>query len=117
MKKTAEHLPRVVRTSKHAVRVRSFDGSVTGVVQVDSDSATARLDFAVERGRRIDRASDDVLAAIFELPELAACHEIKAALPLGAGDLVGGLTMRLPTAHTRAAGVTCLLDATVPVGA
>lgn len=108
--------PEVQHGPDHVTRIRSVDGAVTSTVRIDDRARTCRIDFTVAHGRRTRTASEDVLAAIFDLPELATCHELHAALPLGASDLVAGLTNRLAMAHTRAAGVTCLLDATITNG-
>ena len=98
---------------QQTMQVRSADGSVVGTVRVDQHSGVAQLNFAVAHGQRTRDAGDDVLTAIFELPALADCQSVRAALPLGECDLVAGLSSRLGEVHARAAGVTCLIDARV----
>lgn len=93
--------------------VRSHDGGITGSVTIDPESRVATLHFEFAPGRCSPRALREVVAAIFGIPALAACRTLQAALPLGSYDLVSDLGDRLADVRTRAAGATCLLDATV----
>lgn len=50
---------------------------------------------------------------VFARPEMRAPRPMQASLPLGDADLLDGLRRHCTTWHSRAAGATCLVDATL----
>jgi hypothetical protein len=50
---------------------------------------------------------------LFARPEMRAPRPMQASLPLGDADLLDGLRRHCTTWHSRAAGATCLVDATL----
>ena len=64
------------------------------------------------RGSRIGSASrDELVDAVFRLPEVAGANALRASLPLGDAAILSALRRHCLTVDTRAAGVTCLVDA------
>ena len=89
-------------------------GTSVGQISVACDGDIARLSFSVEPGHLPRAAREALVSAAFnELASRPACR-VQAALPLGDVDLLTALTRRLSHPTVRAAGHTCLLDATLP---
>jgi hypothetical protein len=89
------------------------DGEALGDVTVWSDGGIVRLRFNVPRRHLPATARRDLVDAVFALPELDWRGPVQAAIPLGDADLLAGLRVHLGEVETRAAGATCLIDATL----
>jgi hypothetical protein len=70
-----------------------------------------QLTFEIARGHLPVTARRELVNTVFALPELAASCMVQAAIPMGDADLLAELRARLADVNTRAAGVTCLIDA------
>ncbi|MDQ2749680.1 MAG: hypothetical protein M3Y44_09175 [Actinomycetota bacterium] len=94
-------------------RVAIEDGGAScGQAVVVNDSRFLQLTLEIARGHLPVTARRELVNAVFALPELAASRMVQAAIPIGDAELLAELRARLADVHTRAAGSTCLIDAT-----
>jgi hypothetical protein len=94
-----------------SVRVEAA-GTPLATAAVASDGQVVQLQFDIARGHLPTTARRELVDAVFALPELTPPRVVHAAIPLGDIDLLTLLRMHLGTVSTRAAGATCLIDAT-----
>jgi hypothetical protein len=52
--------------------------------------------------------------SVFRLAQLGPARRVQVAMPLGDSELLDRLHDHLGDVHTRAAGATCLIEATTP---
>lgn len=96
-------------TSRVAVEA---EGTSIGAAVVVDDGRFLQLTFEVAHGHLPVTARRKLVDAVFALPELAARRLVHAAIPIGDTELLTELRARLADVRTRAAGATCLIDAT-----
>ena len=101
-------------TSRVAVEA---EGASIGAAVVVDDGRFLQLTFQIAHGHLPVTARRELVDAVFALPELAARRLVRAAIPIGDAELLTELRTRLTDVHTRAAGATCLIDATTGSGA
>lgn len=87
-------------------------GMQLATAAVASHGEVVELQFDIARGHLPTTARRELVDAVFALPELAAPCVVHAAIPLGDIDLLVLLRAHLAGVSTRAAGATCLIDAT-----
>jgi hypothetical protein len=104
--------PRVTTEGNTSHVVIETGGSSLGTAAVTDDGCFLQLSFEVAHGHLPMTARHDLVEAVFALPELAVPCSVQAAIPIGDYQLLAELSARLADVHTRAAGVTCLIDAT-----
>ncbi len=56
---------------------------------------------------------DEIMAAVFAAPEVRACQRLRVTIPLGDVALLRAIQDHCPELQARAAGSTCLIDATM----
>lgn len=87
-------------------------GASLGAAVVTRDGDVVQIRFQIASGHLPTTARHDLVAAVFALPELENPGIVQAAIPIGDADLLAELRAHLADVHTRAAGATCLIDAT-----
>jgi hypothetical protein len=92
------------------------DGSVVAFADVErtegADAATARLH--VEGGHRPPGTGARLIDAVLQTPAVKEAGAVIAAVPKGDGEAIETMQQRLPSATTRSAGSTVIVEAEVP---
>jgi hypothetical protein len=96
---------------QHLTVERAGEPVVEAVVAEVPDGVD--IHFQVQAGHVPVEARPELVAAVFALPEVTNAHELHAAVPLGDVQLLDGLREHCDHMQTRAAGVTCLVEAVV----
>jgi hypothetical protein len=103
----------------------SARSSRVSVVGVDGNGASAditpseqvtRVVISVPAGHLPTRLRRDLMDAVFELPGLRSPTVLAASIPLGDMELLTEFRRRCDHVSTRAAGATCLVDASIAAG-
>ena len=89
------------------------DGHPVAVADIRNLGSIVQLQFSIGSGFVSADARRHLVDAIFNRHYLLEGRLLKASVPLGDVDLLVGLAARCTDFHTRAAGTTCLVDATV----
>lgn len=89
------------------------DGHPIAVADIRNVGATVQLQFSVNSGHLPANARRHLVETIFARHHLLQGRSLRASVPLGDVDLLAGLAARCTDFHTRAAGTTCLVEATV----
>lgn len=102
------------RAGGGATRVRlEVGGRMTGDVLVRRQGSLVLMHFTVAHGHLPPATRRELVERAFQLPEFArACQQVLAIIPLGDVELLRGLQTHLDGVRARAAGATCLVDAT-----
>ena len=91
----------------------SSDGRTTGRVVVSKRNELILMNFTVAHGHLPATTRRSLVEQAFRLPELdRAGQQVLATIPLGDVELLQGLRARLSEVRARAAGATCLIEAT-----
>jgi hypothetical protein len=90
-----------------------LDGHPVAVADIRHFGATVQLQFSIPSGCVSADARRHLVDAIFDRYHLCNGRSLRASVPLGDVDLLTGLAARCTDFHTRAAGTTCLVEATV----
>ena len=92
------------------------DGSVVAVADFETtdDPTVIRASLHTEAGHRPVGAGARLVDAVLDLDETRRRDTLEATLPLGEVEALQRLRSRCPQVQTRAAGATCLADATLP---
>lgn len=96
-----------VTCSRGRTLVRS--GSALAEVRVDDD--VVDVHFSTPAGHQPTDVRSSLVAAVFDLPELRTSRLLRATVPLGDAELLIQVRRRCPSARSRAAGASCLVDA------
>jgi hypothetical protein len=86
---------------------------VVAVAEVVRDGAEARLCFRESVARLPVRDRARLVDAVFELPAVEPGMRVDAVLPVREVDVLSHVLVHCANAHTHAAGVTCVVEATV----
>lgn len=86
-------------------------------VQSDPDHGLVRARLHVEAGHLPPGTRSRLVDAILDLPEMQTGARLQASLPLGDCELLGRFRERCAHVTTKAAGASCLIDATTTSGA
>jgi hypothetical protein len=89
------------------------DGRPVAVADICNLGSIVQLQFSVNSGHLPAHARRQLVEAIFDRHHLLNGHSLRASVPLGDVDLLAGLAAHCTDFHTRAAGTTCLVEATV----
>lgn len=90
------------------------EGRMAGNVLVLKQDDVLLIDFTVAHGHLPAAIRRDLVERAFRLPEFNLTHQrVLVVIPLGDVDLLQDLQARLCDARTRAAGATCLIEATI----
>lgn len=95
----------------HVERLQRADGHVRGSVEIHPDDRLMRIVLEVDHEHLAPGAREELVEAIFELPDVTYCDVVEAVVPLGDVDLMSSLQAHLRDVRVRAAGATCLIDA------
>jgi len=95
----------------HVERLERADGHLRSLVEIHRDERLMRVVFEVDHEHLPPGVREELVEATFELPEVRQCDAVQAVVPLGDVDLMSSLRAHLRDIRTRAAGVTCLIDA------
>jgi len=87
-------------------------GASLGTAAVTDEDRVVQVRFEIAHGHLPMTARRELVEAVFALPQLTNPCTVQAAIPIGDADLLSELRARLATITTRAAGATCLIDAT-----
>lgn len=90
----------------HIARNRRLSATIT---VADPDEALVVIE--VEAGNLPTSARYDLVEAVFAHPAVKTRRRIRATVPLGDSELLAGFVRHCPDVRTRAAGVSCLVDA------
>lgn len=102
------------RSATDTCRVQLLiEGKLAGNVLVYRRDDLLLLNFTVSHGHLPATARRNLLEQAFRLPELNKPRQrVLATIPLGDAELLQGLRTRLAGVQSRAAGATCLVEAT-----
>ena len=104
--------PAQVTSSSVITRVDA-DGRMAGNVLVSTDGDLVLMRFAMAHGHLPAATRRDLVDQAFQLPELdGGPQQVQAVIPLGDVELLQGLRAHLSGIRSRAAGATCLIEAT-----
>lgn len=86
---------------------------MAGKVVVCMDGDLISMHFDMARGHLAPTVRRSLVEHAFGLPEFrSASRQVHATIPLGDVELLHGLQARLTDVSARAAGATCLIEAT-----
>ena len=88
-------------------------GSPVASAEVSERLGEVDVHFHVDAGHTTPGVRSRLVAEVFALPELRESHQLRASMPLGDAELLGELRRRCPSHSTRAAGATCLVEASL----
>jgi len=109
--KYVDGITTTVQSSGRGSRVSVVvDGGGTAIADITSTELATRLIITVRGGRQPANLRQDLMDAVFELPEFLAPAVVAASIPLGDVDLLDEFNHRCNRVATRAAGSTCLID-------
>jgi len=89
------------------------DGGGTATADITSTELTTLLIITVRAGRQPPSLRKDLMNAVFDMPEFQPPAVVAASIPLGDVDLLEEFNQRCNQVATRAAGSTCLIDASI----
>ena len=92
------------------------DGSVVAFADVDlpEGAAAARASLHVEGGHRAPGTGAKLVNAVLETPQVQEAGAIVTAVPKGEGEAIAQVQERLPSASTRSAGSTVIVEGELP---
>ena len=88
------------------------EGRTIGSATVSRDGTTVTMVFAMAHGHIPVTGRRRLVNAAFSLPEVQAKRSLQVALPIGDADLLDGVRAHVQDVQLRAAGSTCLIEAT-----
>lgn len=97
---------------RHVHHVEVGGGAVASA-DLSADGTVVRLRITLPHGRLSVAGCRDLVEAVFQLPELTEHCAVQATIPLGEPELLAGLRAHLTDVRTRAAGASCLIEASV----
>jgi hypothetical protein len=92
------------------------DGQVVAFALVEAleDRAVVRAALYARAGHLPAGTRSRLVDAVLELPEITQGRRLEATLPIGDAESLERLRERCEQVQTRAAGASCLLDASLP---
>jgi len=103
-----------VELSARSSRVSVVGDDGNGIsADITPSQQVTRIVISVPAGRLPTRVRRDLMDAVFELPELQSPTVLAASIPLGDVELLTEFRRRCHRVSTRAAGATCLVDASI----
>ena len=78
------------------------------------DPSVARASLHVESGQLPAGTRQRLVDAVLDAPDVSTREHVQVALPLGETEILERVHERCDTTDTRAAGVTCLVEADLP---
>jgi hypothetical protein len=89
------------------------DGGGTATADITPTDFATRLVISVRAGQQPTKLRQDLMDAVFNMPDFQAPAVVAASIPLGDIDLLEEFHRRCNRVATRAAGSTCLVDASI----
>jgi len=100
--------------SRLEVAIDDATGRLLATAAVDlADPLVARAALHVETCRVPPGTRTRLVDAVLDIPEVAARSRLQVALPLGDTEILERVRERCECIQTRAAGVTCLVEADI----
>jgi hypothetical protein len=95
------------------ITINDEDGRLVGVADIEVVNLwQARASLHVESGHLPVGARQRLVDAILDAPEISSRQHVQVALPLGDGEILNRIRQRCDIDEVRAAGATCLVEAT-----
>jgi len=98
---------------QRAVYVQLSGKPVATATLVLDDADGIDLSCHIDAGHLPVGVREELIDAIFAVPEVQARHRIRATIPLGDASLLDAIRARCSDINTRGAGASCLIDATI----
>ena len=95
--------------------INDEDGRPVGAADIEVVNAwTARASLHMESGHLPVGSRQRLVDAVLDAPEISSRQHVQVVLPLGEGEILDRIRERCDTDQVRAAGATCLVEATLP---
>jgi hypothetical protein len=96
------------------IAINDEDGRLVGAADIEVVNPwEARASLHVESGHLPVGARRRLVDAMLDAPEISSCQHVQVALPLGDGEILDRIRQRCDIDEMRAAGATCLVEATL----
>lgn len=100
--------------SRFEVTIDDEDGRLLAAADIDlTDPSVVRAVLHVEGRHAPPGTRSRLVDAVLDRPEVAARRRLQVAIPLGETEILERVRERCDGSQTRAAGVTCFIDADV----
>jgi hypothetical protein len=103
----------VAGRARPRISINDEDGRPIGAADIEVVNLwKVRASLHVESGHLPVGTRRRLVDAILDAPEISSCQHLQVALPLGDGEILDRIRQRCDIDEVRAAGATCLVEAT-----
>ena len=97
----------------HTEIIRDDDGRRVASAHIEMVEQRPRASLSVDSGHVPAGTRERLVDAVLDSPEVGATHELTAAIPIGDAAVLDRIRERCDHTETRAAGASCLVEATM----